>query len=222
MIDYALKSQKIYPNAGLGIINISYDEMYEIWDSQRMFDRNATLVDVQNALKYSEVMGGLREAPRKNKIQSDIEPYESIYQDDKIAVLLIQDKAAGRVDEKMKIAERNGIRMSFRSQDGTIYSEMLASLFNGGGHGSAAGARIDLDGVTLQSTLAIKVDGKPVYDEAELYKALKENYEAMSNKELSDKEKASLTHKFETVIDENGKPVQELLNGVVTQIRLDS
>lgn len=221
MIDYALKSQKIFPSSGLGIINISYEEMYDIWDSQRMFDRNATLVDVQNALKYSEVMGGLREAPRKNKIQSDIEPYESIYQDDKIAVLLIQDKMAGRVDEKMKIAEKNGIRMSFRSQDGTIYSEMLASLFGGGGHGSAAGARIDIDGVTLQSPLAIKVDGKAVYDAVELYSALKENYEAMSNKELSDDKKASMVHKFETVIDENGKPVQELLNGVVSQMRLD-
>ena len=222
MIDYALKSQKVYPDAGLGIINISYDEMYDIWDSQRMFDRNATFIDVQNALKYSEVMGGLREAPLKHRTQSDIEPYESVYQDDKIAVLLIQDKMAGRIDEKMKISERNGIRMSFRSQDGTIYSEMLASLFNGGGHGSAAGARIDIDGVTLQSPLAIKVDGKPVYNEVELYAALKENYEAMSNKELSDDEKAILMHKFETVIDENGKPVQELLQGVVTQMRLDS
>ena len=222
MVDYALKSQNIFHRAGLGIINISYDEMYDIWDSQRMFDRNATFIDVQNALKYSEVMGGLREAPRKNKIQSDIEPYESIYQDDKIAVLLIQDKMAGRIDEKMKLSEKNGIRMSFRSQDGTIYSEMLASLFNGGGHGSAAGARIDLEGVTLQSPLAIKVDGNTVYDEVELYNALKENYEALSNKEFSDDEKASLMHKFETVIDENGRPVQELLYGVVTQMRLDS
>ena len=112
--------------------------------------------------------------------------------------------------------------MSFRSQEGTIYAEQLATLFGGGGHGSAAGGRITLKGVELTSPIAIKIDGEVEYDPAKIYKAVAENYDIKNNQELEHSEVVAQLHKFETVIDEKGKPVNDLINSIVEEIRLES
>lgn len=220
MINYALEAQTIFEENGLGIIGITFDQMHDIWASSKIFDRKVTYGDVQNSLKYCEVMGALREAPSLKTQNSVYEPYHSPYEQDKISVLLIQDKKKGETDDKGEIADTNSIRMSFRSQDGTVYSEMLASSFGGGGHGSAAGGRITLDGVELSSPLAIKVDGVIERDASNIYKAMVENYEIKNNFELTPQEAKEQMHKFETVIDEEvGLPINDLLNDIVTVIR---
>lgn len=217
MIDYSLKAQTIYKMNGFGTIALSYDQMYEIWEQAKLSDRKVTFGDVQNAAKYSEVMSGLREAPGVRTQNMDIEPYTSPYQDDKISLLLIQDKKEGKIDATGDIADENSIRMSFRSQDGTIYAEQLASLFGGGGHGSASGARITLKNVELDSPLAIKIDGETEYNPAKIYKAIQENYEIKNNSGYENK--IDELHKFETVIDEKGLPVNDLVNSIVSEMR---
>ena len=219
MIDYCIKSQSIYPKTGFGAISLTYEQMQDILKIARMTDRKVTFGDVQNAAKYSEVMSALREAPGIKTKNSAIEPYKSPYQDDKISLLLLQDKKAGMPDATGEIAKENSIRMSFRSQEGTVYAEQLATLFGGGGHGSAAGARITLDGIEMTSPLAIKVDGEVQYNPSEIYKAVTENYAIKNNLELSPEEVAEKLHKFETIIDEKGKPVTDLINGIVEEIR---
>ena len=220
MINYAVESQTIYEDNGLGIIGISFDQMHDIWTSSKVFDRKVTYGDVQNSLKYCEVMGALREAPSLKTANSVFEPYHSPYEQDKISVLLIQDKKKGVADDKGEVSDTNSIRMSFRSQDGTVYSEMLASLFGGGGHGSAAGGRITIEDVELTSPLAIKVDGEIECNPQKIYQAMVENYDIKNNQELTPLEAKEKMHKFETVIDEeNGMPINDLLNTLVTQIR---
>ena len=219
MIDYCIKSQSIYPKTGFGAISLTYEQMQDILKIARMTDRKVTFGDVQNAAKYSEVMSALREAPGIKTKNSAIEPYKSPYQDDKISLLLLQDKKAGMPDATGEIAKENSIRMSFRSQEGSVYAEQLATLFGGGGHGSAAGARITLDGVEMTSPIAIKVDGEVQYNPSEIYKAVTENYAIKNNLELSPEEVAEKLHKFETIIDEKGKPVTDLINGIVEEIR---
>lgn len=221
MLDYSSQGMKVFAENGVGFVSVDYDQMYDIWESAKQDDEKVTFSDVQNSLKYSEVMGALRESPLKGAKGSSFTPYESPYQDDKIAVLLIQDKQKGCLDSNSKLAEKNGIRMSFRSQEGTIHAELLASLFGGGGHGGAAGGRIDIDGVKLDSKIGIKLDGKLERNYSVIYKALKENYEIKKNTSIAEKDKAGLTHKFETVLDENGKTVHQLINGIVTRIRAD-
>ena len=219
MIDYCLQYQSIYPKNGFGVISMSYDEMYDVWELARLTDRKVTFGDVQNAAKYSEVMSALREAPSRKTENSEIEPYKSPYQDDKISLLLLQDKKEGRPDATGEIATENSIRMSFRSQDGTVYAEQLATLFGGGGHGSAAGGRITLKGVELTSPIAIKIDGEVEYDPAKIYKAMTENYAVKNDTELEEADVVSKLHKFETVIDENGKSINDLVNSIVEEIR---
>lgn len=221
MLDYSLQGMRVYSSNGVGFVSVDYDKMYDIWESAKQDDEKVTFSDVQNSLKYSEVMGSLRESPLKGSKGASVTPYESPYQDDKIAVLLIQDKQKGCLDSNSKLAEKNGIRMSFRSQEGTIYAELLASLFGGGGHGGAAGGRIDIDGVKLDSKMAIKLDGKIEQDASVIYNALKENYAIKKNNAIAEKDKAALTHKFEPVLDENGKTVYKLINSIVTCIRAD-
>ena len=219
MIVTCLKSQKIFPKTGFASISLTYDEMYDIWEHARLTDRKVTFGDVQNAAKYSEVMSALREAPGIKTKNSVIEPYKSPYQDDKISLLLLQDKKEGRPDATGEIATENSIRMSFRSQEGTVYAEQLATLFGGGGHGSAAGGRITLKGVELTSPIAIKIDGEVEYDPVKIYKAVSENYAIKNNPELEHSEVVEQLHKFETVIDVKGKPVSELINDIVEEIR---
>ena len=220
MIDYCLKSQSIFPKTGFGAISLSYEEMIDIWELAKLTDRKVTFGDVQNAAKYSEVMSALREAPGIKTKNSEIEPYKSPYEDDKISLLLLQDKKEGCPDATGEIATENSIRMSFRSQEGTIFAEQLATLFGGGGHGSAAGGRITLKGVELTSPIAIKIDGEVEYDPAKIYKAVSENYDIKNNTELEHSDVVAQLHKFETVIDEKGKPVTELVNSVVEEMRL--
>lgn len=220
MLDYSFRSQTIYKMNGFGTIALSYDQMYEIWEQAKLSDKKVTFGDVQNAVKYSEVMSGLREAPDVKTKNADIEPYTSPYQDDKISLLMIQDKKAGQIDATGKIADENSIRMSFRSQEGTIYAEQLASLFGGGGHGSAAGARITLKDIELNSPLAIKIDGETEYDPAKIYKAMQENYEIRNNSEYEDE--VEKMHEFETVIDEKGLPISDLVNSIVSEMRINA
>ncbi len=219
MLKHSMDSHKVYPDTGLGFVSISYDQLYDIWESALEYDEQVTLLDIQNSLKYSEVMNTLRESIELNKKSSGIKIEETKYEDDKIAILMIQDKEKGKIDENSQLAPRNGIRMSFRSQEGTNYAEMLATLFNGGGHGGAAGGRIDLDGVTVNSKIAISIDGKPENNPTKIYNALKQNFDIKEDNSLSSAEKSKLTHKFAPVLDENGIKIQDLINGVVTQIR---
>ena len=219
MIDCCLKSQSIYAKTGFAAISLTYDEMQDILKLARITDKEVTFGDVQNAAKYSEVMSALREAPGIKTKNSLIEPYKSPYQDDKISLLLLQDKKEGCLDAVGEIATENSIRMSFRSQEGTVYAEQLATRFGGGGHGSAAGGRITLKGVELTSPIAIKIDGEVEYNPEKIYKAVTENYAIKNNLELSPEEVAVKLHKFEPVIDEKGKPVTDLINGIVEEIR---
>lgn len=217
MINYCKESQSIYAQNGFGVLAINYEQMYDIWEQSKLLDKKVTFGDVQNSIKYSEVMNGLRETPDVNNKDSGVEPYSSPYQDDKISLLLIQDKKAGQIDAAGNIADENSIRMSFRSQEGTYYAEQLASLFGGGGHGSASGARITIKDVELTSPLAIKIDGEVEYSPDKIYKALQENYDIKNNPKMSDN--IDQLHKFETIIDEKGLPVNDLINSIVSVIR---
>lgn len=222
MLKHSVESQQVYPETGLGFVSINYDQLYDIWESALEYDEKVTLLDIQNSLKYSEVMNSLRESSMLGSKDSVVPSYETIYDDNKIAILMIQDKAKGKIDENSQLAKCNGIRMSFRSQEGTNYAEMLASLFNGGGHGGAAGGRIDLDGVTVDSKISIKINGKVEYSPMKIYNALKHNSEVKNDTSLTKEQKAKLINRFEPVIDEEGMKIQELINGVVAHIRKDS
>jgi len=236
MLEYSLKGLKAYPNSklntpdlGLGIVEVDYDKMYDVWHYARESEKKEgkkpeiTLLDVQNSFKINEITGTLRANPLKHKPEDHgvkkAAQYKSNYDADRIAILICQDKKAGRLDEKLNIASNNGLRLSLRSQEGTIWAELLANLFGGGGHGDASGGRVDLPGITLDSKLAVKINGEIERDPATVLKKLKNNHEIMNNNNLTNAEKQAKVSKIELTMDSNGRICSELIADLVKEIR---
>lgn len=233
MLTYSLEKRAIDEELGLGFISANYDQMFEIWEDSVTQDEDFSLLDVQNGFKYSEVMGALKADPTtssKHEPQDKENPtlreraqeiYSSPYNDDKIAVLIIQDKKKGSITENSEIAKENGLRLSLRSSDGSDHAELLASLFGGGGHGGAAGGRIDLPNIELDSKIAVKIDGEIMAEPETIYQELKHNYEIMHDSSINPEQKKSMAKKIEIAIakEETGKTTTETITDIVKEIR---
>ncbi len=243
MLLYSVKGKTIVRdkklgNLGLGIVQVSYEDMFDVWTQARKAEAHTgrkpetTFLDVQNGFKYGNVMNILRSDPSKHnsndkKLLKKMTPVEklaqqdyiSIYDDDRIAVLICQDKKAGCLDEKLNIAGQNGLRLSFRSDEGTIHAELLAQLFGGGGHGGAAGARIDLPGVGFKTPLGVEINGKIETNPQKILNQLEENYKIRNHKHLSEEDKQKLTKTINIAENKYGKPCAELIQDIVTEIR---
>ena len=241
MLDYSVKGKVIAEDdrgvkLGLGIVQVDYDQMFNVWDLARKSEKikkgkaETTFLDVQNGFKYGEVMNILRSDPTRHppekpnpkasKVeQAAMEDYESAYDNKRIAILICQDKKAGFLDEKLNIADQNGLRLSLRSQEGTIHAELLANLFHGGGHGGASGGRVDLPGVTLATPLGVEIDGKKVESPLAVLKQLHENHQVMNDNDLSQEEKKELCKEVKVVLDDSGKPCADLITDMVSEMR---
>ncbi len=230
MLQMAVDGKKVYPEIGLGVVSVSYDDMCEIWEDSLKHDPEFTLLDVQNGFKYSEVMGALKADPTKVNAQGNPkdsqlqrkakEMYSSPYDADKIAILAIQDKKAGFVTENSEVANMNGIRISFRSADCSDHAELLASIFDGGGHGGASGGRVDLPGVQIDSKLAVTIDGKPEYNPKKIMNMARHNLDVLHDNSLTPEQKRAQMHEVKVIIDENsGKEFPDLVADIVKEIR---
>jgi len=240
MLDYSIKGKVIAEDkelgkTGLGSVQVDYNRMFDVWYLARKSEKQqgkrpeTTALDSQNGFKYGEPMNILRSNPtehpaekpnpKASKIeQAAMEDYESAYDDDRIAILTCQDKKEGFLDEKLNIATQNGLRLSLRSQEGTIYSELLANLFGGGGHGGASGGRVDLPGVTLTTPLGVEIDGKKATSPKQILEQLKKNHEIM-NSDKSDEDKKAMCKKVKVVLDPTGKPCNDLIKDMVVEMR---
>lgn len=220
MINYAIKSRRIEPDVGVGFISMSYEDLYDIWETAKKEDKKITFADVQNSIKYSEVMGALRESPKLNGGRSSgISTYKSPYQDDKIAVLILQDKKAGELAEDSRLFDTNSLRLSIRSREGTNYAEMIAGMFGGGGHASAAGARIELPNINVKSKIALIIDGQLQTNPYKIYNALQDNYDIKHDKDIPEEDKSQQMHTIEVVETPEGKSIQGLITNVVKVMR---
>ena len=230
MLQMAVNGKHVYPELGVGVVSVSYDDMCEIWEDSLKHDPEFTLLDVQNGFKYSEVMGALKADPSKvnaqgNPKDSELqrkakEMYSSPYDADKIAIMAIQDRKAGFVTENSEVAEMNGIRLSFRSADCSNHAELLSSIFDGGGQGGASGGRIDLPGVTIDSKLAVTIDGKVEYDIGKVMSMARHNLDVLHDVNLTPEQKREQMHEVKVTIDENqGKTFHELIADMVKDIR---
>lgn len=234
MVKYALDGRKMFPELGLGVIEVDYDKMYDVFDSSLKQDSDITLLDVQNGFKYSEVLGALKSDPnqvsqrlmpgQKAESMSDIasQTYTGPYDEDRIAILVIQDRKKDYITENSDVAKQNGLRLSFRSSAMSNHAELLANLFGGGGHGGASGGRVDLPGVEIDTPLVVKVNGKVVDDTASLYADLSRNYEIMKDNSIPAENRAAQCKKIEIALPEHGekgRTATEIITDVVGEIR---
>ena len=229
MVKYVFVTGGVVSGLGVGVVSVSYDQMCEVWEDSLKHDSEFTLLDVQNGFKYCEVMGALKSDPSKVNSQSNPkdselqrqakEMYSSPYDADKIAILAVQDKKAGFVTENSEVASMNGIRLSFRSADCSDHAELLASIFDGGGHGGASGGRIDLPGVEIDSKLVVMIDGKPEFDAKKVLNMARHNLDVLHDNNLTPEQKREQMHEVKVAINENGKEFPDLVADIVTQIR---
>ncbi len=236
MLTYALKRREMFPDIGLGIISANYDEMYDVFSKSLAQDPDVTLLDVQNGFKYSEALGALKSDPARNPESggkrdaegnfvnlSDQakESYTGPYDDDRIGILIIQDRKEGNITENSDIARSNGIRLSLRSGATSNHAEILANLFSGGGHGGASGGRIDLPGVELDTPLAVNIDGVIENDMKTVHETLVSNNEIMRDNSIPAHKRAELCKNVKVVKAQEGtgRTVNNLIADVVTEIR---
>ena len=234
MLTYALEGRKMSPELGLGIIEVDYDQMYDVFNASLQQDPDITLLDVQNGFKYSEALGALKSDPSETSkrlapgekastlTDKATETYTGPYDADRIAILVIQDKKENFITENSDVAKQNGLRLSFRSSAMSNHAELLANLFGGGGHGGASGGRVDLPGVNIDTPLVVKVNGKVVDDTASVYADLTKNYEIMKDNKIPAEKRAGMCKKIEIALAEEGqkgRTTSEIIKDVVTEIR---
>ena len=233
MLQYALDGREMYPELGLGIINVDYDQMYDVFSQSLKQDKDITLLDIQNGFKYSEVMNSLKSNPKDSaqlvrsagSLSAIAEQtYTSKYDEDRIAVLVIQDRKKDFMTENSDIASQNGLRLSFRSSDTSDHAELLASLFGGGGHGGASGARVDLPNVSVDTPLVVKIDGKVEKDAEKIYKTIRKNYDIMHDSSIDVNRRAGMCQRVKVDLARNndeGLTVSQLIQDVTQQIRIN-
>ena len=234
MLTYALEGRKMVPELGLGIIEVDYDQMYDVFNESLNIDPEITLLDIQNGFKYSEVLGALKTDPSQvsRRVGIGQKPdslsdkasltYTGPYDADRIAILVIQDKKEDFITENSDVAKQNGLRLSFRSSALSNHAELLANLFGGGGHGGASGGRVDLPGVTVSTPLVVKIDGEVVDDNAKIYEELTKNYDIMKDTTIPEGDRAAKCKKIEIALAEdnqNGRTTSEIITDVVKEIR---
>ncbi len=210
---------------GLGIVNATYEQMQDVLEIAQQKEPETGFLDVQNSFKYSEVMGDFRASELQNGMSSSSKKsFEELegpgpYDEDKIAIFICENERKGELNTEGKRSTTDALRYSFRSVEGTTHAELLASLFNGGGHGGAAGGQIKGDGVRLNTPLAVKINGETVRNSEKIYKALVKNYEIMHDSKLSAAEKALKRTNIELVQDENGEQPLKIIAKLVREIR---
>lgn len=234
MLNYAVEGRKMSPELGLGIIEVDYDQMYDVFNSSLQQDPDITLLDVQNGFKYSEALGALKSDPSEvsQKLAPGQKPstltekatqtYTGPYDADRIAILVIQDKKENFITENSDVAKMNGLRLSFRSSAMSNHAELLANLFGGGGHGGASGGRVDLPGVEINTPLVVKINGKVEEDTAKVYEELTRNYNIMKDNNIPAEQRAGKCKKIEIALAEEGqkgRTTSEIIKDVVKEIR---
>jgi len=238
MISHSIKGKNTYEDLSLGVVSMDYNKLNEIWNAGVVHDPELGLLDLYKIINGNEVMGLLKSNPElsikysygnadPNTVSSKLaklskETYIGKYDNDRVAVFICQDKKKGELDEKLLPAESNGLRLSMRSGPASDHSEILASLFGGGGHGGASGGRIDLPGIELDSKLSVMVNGKIEKDQAKILAELKNNLKITHDHKIPDSEKINLTSKVEVIMDEQGSTCEDLIVSLTKEIRKDS
>lgn len=202
------QNTSVFPDLGLGISKVHFDSMKKYLNKYNLNNPEINMRDIIGAYKYNPTTIALKYPSKDSKYQ--VAPK---YENNKISVMIREEEVAGELNANFQLAKQNSLGFSFRSQEGTNYAGLLATLFGGGGHPSASGAGLSLPGLTAESKLSIKLDGKIETDMAKIHEALENNYEV--NYFNSPKPSA----KIELFIDDNGVKIENLISDLTTQIR---
>ncbi len=202
------KDTTVYADLGLGISKVRFDSMNEYLKKYNMKNPEINMRDVIGAYKYNPTTIALKYPSADSKYKVDPK-----YENDKISVMIREEEKANELNATFQMAEQNSLGFSFRSQDGTNYAGIMATLFGGGGHAAASGASLSLPGLTSDSKLIVKIDGEIETDMSKIYHIIKKNYD---NNYLN---KIETNSDIKLEISEEGLPIDELLCNIAKEIR---
>lgn len=210
----AAKNTTVYKDIGLGISKIYFSSIKSFLDEYNLTNPEINMRDVIGVFKYNPTTVQLRYETDDEKHPVD-ERYkvDPQYKHNKISVMIREEALKGELDSSYQIADENSVSFSFRSQDGTNYAALLATLFGGGGHAPAAGATLSMPGITADSKLITKINGQEVSDPYEIYAATQNNYDA----EYTNPTLTPVNIEFE--ISDKGKPIADIITDFVRVIR---
>ncbi len=199
---------KVYKDLGLGISKVRFDSIKGYLKEYNIRNPEINMRDIVGAYKFNPTTIALK--------YSSTDPRYKVapkYENNKISVMIREEEKAQELNANFQLANQNSLGFSFRSQDGTNYAGVLATLFGGGGHASASGASLSLPGLTADSKIIVKINGKVENDMSKIYETVKKNY---------DNDYLNLTEtnadiKIET--SEDGLPIEELLCNLTQEIR---
>ncbi|MDD3237884.1 MAG: DHH family phosphoesterase [Candidatus Gastranaerophilales bacterium] len=193
---------------GLGIVKVHHNSMKKFLNEYDLDRPEINMRDIIGAYKYNPTMLALKYSSPDPKLQVDPK-----YANDKITAMIREEEMEGELNAGYQLSDKNSLGFSFRSQDGTNYAGILATLFGGGGHPSASGATLSLPNLTAESKLSVSINGTETKDYTTIYKALENNYEV----NYTNAEKPSC--KIELSISDNGDPISDIIENVTREIR---
>ncbi len=209
------QNTKVYPELGLGISKIKFDSIKKFLRAYNMEKSEINMQDIIAAYKFNKYTIAMKYA-KKNYEGFEKYKVADKYEDKKISVMIREEEKAGELNTRYHKATTNSLGFSFRSPEGTNYAGILATLFNGGGHASAAGGSISGQGVTSDSKITLYINGKKSNSFNEMYNVAKTNYENNYYDKLDD------NFKIEIKVSDDGIAISDLISGVVKEIRQNS
>lgn len=210
----ARKNIRVFPEIGLGLLKIPYSSIKRFTDEYNVMYPEGNMGDIIDVYKYNEETKEVKTQGNSKYPEYQVDPK---YDEDKIIVTIKQNEVKNELNSKMHVAKTDSISFSFRSKKGSDYALILATLFGGGGHDAASGANISIPGLTLDSKLAIKINGKRENDMEKIYES---TYNCYIDNYLHPEKTNDIEITMELAND--GLSIDELLQGMVKQIRKNS
>lgn len=193
---------------------LEHDYVKNLWELAVKEEPNATFKDILGAVKYSKAFKRLK------KVVVDAKDPEAM--NDPIAYVAAQSAKKGEMDYSYRTAQNDSITFSFRSKKATEHAAILGTLFNGGGHGAAAGGRISIKDIDFDTKLLVLVNGKVEKDSNIILESLMKNLDLESSA-ISETEKNKLRVDVKVIkspLAKEGLNIHELVGDVVRAIRI--
>lgn len=205
------KNTNVIPELGLSITKVYFKPLTNYLKEYNISNPEINLRDIVATYKYNPASIALKYSDVTNSPYK----YKMIpkYDNNRISVMIREEAVAGELNVNYHMPPKNSLGFSFRSADGTNYAGILATLFNGGGHPPASGATLSLPGLTPESKIIVKINGRVENDINTIYRVVKQNYNNEYFNNIDDNAKIDIE------ISEDGLKIEDLLIELTKEIR---
>lgn len=199
----------------LGYVQIEKEYIDKLWIEAAKDNPEITFKDIMGVIKYSSAFKALKRPIIKPEAK------DKNAKNDSIAYLITQSEIKGELNSDCNISNQDMLTFSFRSQTGTNHAAILASLFDGGGHGAAAGGRIKGTNIDFNTKLLVQINDNIETEPSAILKVLNKNFKIEHSAMTEEEKNKNLKHVkvIKSPIADEGRTANELITDVVREIR---